>query len=189
METLSKITIYIGIAVGISFFALFMIIALPHMIQDSGRQWEETFGSKKSSEEIKYLFYHTESYKAFLENYPNAGEYYRYQGNGEGRMEITAMNFETFNTLLLELNFNRYDESVYEEISCFNHANDIRHQVRGTITKQFIEESKCLDGDGIIASPSPLVDANGKPIPYMCGPDAHYDSSNDVCIIIEKPIQ
>lgn len=189
METLPKIAIYTGIAVGISFFALFLIIALPHMIQDSGRQWEEAFGSKKSSEEIKSILYQTESYKAFLEYYPNAGEYYRYQGNGEGRMEITAMNFETFNTLLLELNFNRYDESVYEEVSCFNHDNDMRHQVRGTITKQFIEESKCLDGDGIIASPSPLVDENGNPVPYMCGPDAHYDSGNDVCVIIEKPIQ
>lgn len=189
MDILPKIAIYTAIVVGISFFALFLIIALPHMIQDSGRQWEEAFGSKKSSEEIKSIFYETESYKTFLEYYPNAGEYYRSHGNGEGRMDVTAMNFETYNTLLLELNFNRHDESVYEEVSCFNHDNDMRHQVRGTITKQFIEEFNCLVGDGIIASPSPLVDKNGEPVPYMCGPDAHYDSGNDVCIVIKKPIQ
>jgi len=50
------------------------------------------------------------------------------------------------------MNFNNYDDSV-SEVSCFNHGNDMHHQVKGTLAKQFIEESRCLDGDGIIAFP------------------------------------
>lgn len=188
MEILPKIAIYTAIAVGITFFILFLIIALPHIVQDSARQWDEAFGSKKSDEELKTMFYETESYKAFLEKYPEAGEFYRARDNGEGRMEITAMNFETFNTLTLELRYNKYDESINEEISCDNRGSDIHFQVRGSLAKQFIEESDCLYGDGIIAPPSPLIDGNGHSVPYPCGDDARIDSKSDACIITE-PIQ
>lgn len=187
MEKLSKIAIYIAIAVGISFFILFLIIALPHMIQDSERQWREAFGPKISPEDLRAMFYETDSYKTFLEKYPNAGEYFQPHSNG-GRMEITVMNFQTYNTLLLELDYNNYDASIREEVSCFNYGTEMHHQVRGTLAKQFIEESRCLEGDGILAPPSPMTDKDGNPIPNICGSDAYYDSRNDVCIIIEKPV-
>lgn len=186
MERLSKIAIYLGMGIASAVFVLFLISILPHIVDVLERDWVNVIPSK-SEQEIKEILYEHESYKIFVNKYPEYGEYYRSHGGGSGSLEVMAMNFETYNILSLELNFNNNAESINEQVRCFNDNLDYNYHVRGSLAKQFIEKVSCLEGDGIIASPSPLVDENGNPVPYMCGPGANYDSSSDVCVVVKKP--
>lgn len=186
MERLSKIAIYLGMGIASAVFVLFLISILPHIVDVLERDWVNVIPSK-SEQEIKEILYNHESYKVFVNKYPEYGEYYRGHGGGSGSLEVMAMNFETHNTLSLELNFNNNAESINEQVRCFNDNLDFNYHVRGSLAKQFIEKVSCLDGDGIITSPSPLVDKNGNPIPYICGSDADYNSSTGECVIIKEP--
>ena len=163
MERLSKIVIYMGMAIASSIFVLFLISILPYIANQIENNWEDVIPGK-SDEEIKELFYGTDSYKAFVDRYPENGEYYDLYGNGYGRLEVTSMNFESYNTLLLELEYDKRTDSIKEEASCYNQADEHNYYVRGTLARQFIEKIDCLDGPGIVSAPSPLIDENGKSV-------------------------
>lgn len=164
METLSKIAIYMGMAIACSIFVMFTISIMPHIINEIENHWEYTL-PVKSDEEIKKLFYETTSYKSFNVKYPENGEYYHLHGNGHGTLEVAAMNFESYNVLRLTLEYDRRSDSIEEYISCENQKNDQYYFLRGTLATQFIEKVDCLSGSGLVDAPSNLIDEDGNIVP------------------------
>ena len=171
METLSKIAIYMGMTIACSIFVLFVISIMPHIIDQMNNRWDDVLPGK-SNDELKAIFYETESYKAFNNKYPENGEYFRPYGDGRGSLEVTAMNFESYNTLRLELEYDKKTDSVREDVSCNNQIDNLNLYIRGTLATQFIEKIDCLDGSGIIDAPSNLVDDNGNPVPIRSNQQA-----------------
>ena len=119
MERLSKIAIYMGMVIVCSIFAMFAISIMPLVVSQVENNWEDVLPDK-SDEAIKRLFYETDSYKAFNTKYPDNGEYYVSYGDGRGRLEVTAMNFESYNTLHLRLEYEKRTDSVMEDVRCEN---------------------------------------------------------------------
>ena len=162
MERLSKIATYMGMVLACSIFVMFAISVMPHVVSQVVDDWKVF--PDKSAEEIKKLFYETDSYKAFNAKYPNNGEYHDYR-DGYGRLELTAMNFESYNTLHLSLQYDAREDSVREDVRCENQKNNQSYSIRGTLTAQFIEKVDCLSGTGLVDAPSNLVDEDGNPVP------------------------
>lgn len=158
-----------GMGIACSIFVLFVISITPHIIDQMNNRWDDVLPGK-SDEELKAMFYETESYKAFNNKYPENGEYFRSYGNGQGRLEITAMNFESYNILQLDLEYDKKTDSVNEEVGCQNQKDDRNYYIRGTLATQFIEKIDCLDGSGLIDAPSNLIDENGNPVPIKVNP-------------------
>ena len=105
-----------GMTIACSIFVLFVISIMPHIMNQIENNWDDVIPGK-SDEELKTMFYETESYKTFVSKYPENGEYFDSYGNGGGRLEVTAMNFESYNTLRLELDYNKRTESIREELT------------------------------------------------------------------------
>ena len=173
METLSKIAIYMGMGIALSVFVMFTISIMPHLVNQIENNWEDTLPGK-SDEEIKKLFYATESYDAFIAKYPDNGEYYDSYGNGYGRLQVTAMNFETYNTLQLTLEYDRRTNSVEEQVRCENQRSNQDYYIHGTLSTQFIQKVDCLGGTGIVSAPSNLIDDDGNPVPIKTKPEVVY---------------
>ena len=175
MERLSKIAIYMGMAIACSIFVMFAISVMPHVVSQIEDDWENVFPDK-SDEEIKKLLYETDSYKAFNAKYPDNGEYYDSYRNGYGRLEVTAMNFESYNTLHLRLEYDTRAESVKEEVRCENQKDNQNYSIRGTLASKFIENIDCLSGAGLVDAPSNMVDEDGNSVPIKGSPiDGDYD--------------
>ena len=151
-------------AIACSIFVMFTISIMPHVVSQIENHWEDTLPGK-SDGEIKKLIYATESYLAFNTKYPDNGEYYDSYGNGYGRLEVTAMNFESYNTLHLSLEFDRRTNSIEEEVRCENQKTNRDYYIRGTLASQFIEKVDCLTGSGLVDAPSNLIDENGNSVP------------------------
>lgn len=164
MERLSKIAICLGMGIAASVFILFVISIVPHIVDQVDNHWNEVIPVSK--QEIMENFENIESYKIFVEKYPDHGRYLDLDRNG-GRLELTAMNFETFNELRLELRYdkNRNNGDVREEISCSNDMKDVHYQIRGSLASQFIEKVNCLSESGLVFATSPIVNNNGYPVP------------------------
>lgn len=174
METLSKIAIYMGMAIACSIFVMFTISILPHVVSQIENNWDDVLPGK-SDDELKTAFYETESYKMFNNKYPENGEYFRSYGDGRGSLEVTAMNFESYNTLQLNLEYDKRTDSIEEQVRCENQKNNQDYYIRGTLATQFIEKIDCLSGSGLIDAPSNLVDENGNPVPIKNNPRVTVD--------------
>ncbi|BDQ31211.1 hypothetical protein NZNM25_02120 [Nitrosopumilus zosterae] len=174
METLSKIAIYMGMGIACSIFVMFTISIMPHVVSQIENNWEDVLPGK-SDEELKKMFYETDSYKEFNKKYPDNGEYFRSYGDGRGSLEVTAMNFESYNTLRLELEYDKRTDSVREDITCNNQIDNRNLHIRGTLAAQFIEKISCLEGSGIIDAPSNLIDEFGNPVPINISPRVTVD--------------
>ena len=159
-----------GMAIACSIFVLFVISITPHIVNQLQNDWDDIVPGK-SHEELKAILHDTESYKTFINKYPENGEWFDSHGNGEGRLEVTAMNFESLNTLRLELDYDKRTDSVREEINCYNQIDERNYRIRGSLASQFIEKIPCLNGPGIVAAPSPLVDDNGNAVHVEAFPE------------------
>lgn len=171
MERLSKIAIYTGIAIACSVFVLFVISTMHYIIHQINNQWDDILPGK-SEQELTEIFYETESYKVFNNKYPENGEHFSFYGNGQGNLEVTAMNFESYNTLRLELEYDKKIDSVREYVTCYSSIDDRKLHIGGTLTTQFIEKIDCLNGTGVIDAPSNLTDEKGNSIPIRNGSQA-----------------
>lgn len=190
MERLSKIAIYLGMGIAITVFSLFLLSIVPHLVDQFDREWGM---NSISEEEVLEKLQRTDSFQTFIEKYPDHGVYFDPNRNG-GRLTLTAMNFETFNQLNLELRYSVNDgyRELREDVSCSNNLKNFDYRIRGTLASQFIEKVNCLDGDGLVSATSPLVDENGFPVPikephgemvydYACGDNTSLD--NGICIV------
>ncbi len=190
MERLTKIATVLGMAIALSVFILFVISIMPHIVDQINNRWDEVT-LPMSEEELMKKFHAAESYQAFIEKYPDHGRYVDLDSNG-GRLELQVMNFETFDTLRLELRYYQNDGQLREEVSCQNQILDQYQQIRGSLSSQFIENVDCLSGEGLNAAPSMLPDENGNLVSEPSGPyiDAHIPECgedttfrNGVCIV------
>lgn len=175
MECLSKVAIYLGMFIASSVFVLVLISILPHIADTLQNNWEDVLPGK-SDEEIRSIFYEAESYKTFVSKYPENGKYYDSYGNGYGRLEVTSMNFDSYNTLKLDLQYDRRTDSVKEAVTCYNQIDNRNYRIKGTLATQFIEKIDCLDGSGIVAAPSPLIDEDGNPVNIEVSPERPLDN-------------
>lgn len=189
MEKLTKIAIYTGMTIAISIFILFVISILPYIVDQIRDNWDEILPISK--EEVLQKFYKTESYQAFIKKYPQNGRYIDIDDN-RGRLEISAMNFETLNVIRLELRYYSSDDNVREEVICSNDKYDMNYRVRGSLAVQFIEKVECITGDGLVRTSSPLDLKNNEPIPerivdknysynYDCGDGTTFDEG--ICLV------
>ena len=152
---------------------------MPHIADQINNRWDEVT-LPISEEELMKKFHAAESYQVFIEKYPDHGRYLDLDRNG-GRLELQVMNFETFDTLRLELRYYQNDGQLREEVSCQNQILDQYQQIRGSLSSQFIKNVDCLSGEGLIAAPSLLTDEDGNLVPEPSGPyiDAYAPACGD----------
>jgi len=85
------------------------------------------------------------------------------------------MNFESYNTLRLNLEYDKKTDSIREDVTCNSQTDNHNYSIRGTLATQFIEKIDCLDGSGFVSAPSNLIDENGKPVPIRIDPQVTVD--------------
>ena len=181
MEKLPKFAIYLAIGIGVTIFALFLYTILPHIIENSSRDWDRALGNTLSEEELKEMFYADPSFAAFKEKYPDATESFESWNKGEGRMELIMYNYTNFNEIRLNIDYDNYRSKVNVNVNCqiTNPGNDrdIHRGVQGSGVVDFIEKIDCLDGSDVIMSPYPQT--------TDCGIGTR-DLGNGVCIVIPR---
>lgn len=129
----------------ISLFSLFLVSALPGIIESSQEQWErfDEGGGVTSEEEQKKKFTEHPGYKAMYERYPNASEEWTYRHNS-GSMDVGAMNVETGNQLILSMYYHEYNDEISSNLRCVKHGHDDTY-VEGLFVKDFIKNTDCLE--------------------------------------------
>ncbi len=149
MERLPKITIYLAIGIGLTIFSLFLFSILPHIIENSSRDWERALGNIMTEEDLKALFYAESAYTVFKEKYPNATESFKSRGQGEGRLYLIMYNYTNLNEIRLEIHYDSYRQNVSTDISCQisipGNERDMRRTVDGDGAVDFIEKVDCLN--------------------------------------------
>ena len=150
MEKLPKIAIYLAIGIGVTIFGMFLYSILPHMIQNSSNDWERAIGGMaETDEKVLALFEEHPSYIAFYETYPDAKQELNSRGRGDGNLQVGIMNFDTGNQLLLEMYYDKWNDSVHVNVRCnVMGDNGDRHRnlhAEGLFAEDFIRNIDCLD--------------------------------------------
>lgn len=144
MEKLAKFAIYLGIGIGVTFFSLFLIAALPSILENSVNQWERLDRSANSEEDLVKKFQQHSAYKAMYERFPDTREEMNYRGGGRGDMKVGVMNFENGNQLILNLYYNDHEDKVNAHVNC--NSNSPRNMnADGLFAEDFIQNTDCLD--------------------------------------------
>ena len=181
MEKLPKVAIYLAIGIGVTIFALFLYAILPHIIENSARDWDRALGNSLSEEELKEMFYADPAYVAFKEKYPESIESFESWNKGEGRMELVMYNYTNFNEIRLNIDYDNYRSKLNVHVGCQitnpNSDRDIHRNVQGSASVDFIEKVNCLDSISTIEYPT------SPPQSTDCGPGTE-DLGNGVCIVI-----
>ena len=147
MERLSKFAIYLGIGIGVTFFILFLIAALPSIIESSVDQWERLDKNDNSEEELRIKFQEHPAYTAMYERFPDAKEEITYHGRGNGNMRVGVMNFENNHQLILDLHYNSYENKVNANAHCNTNFDRHRMNADGLFAEDFILNTNCLDAE------------------------------------------
>ena len=149
MDKLPKFAIYLAIGIGVTIFALFLYTILPHIIENSSRDWERAMGNSMTEDDLKALFYAEPAYSAFKEKYPEAIESFESRNNGQGRLNLVMYNYTNFNEIRLDIDYNRHRENVDVRVNCqFNIPGNDRQMHRdaqGGGAVDFIEKIDCLN--------------------------------------------
>ena len=145
MERLQRIAYYVGIGVVISIFALFLVSALPDIIENSARQWGMLGDAGKSEEALLAMFQKHPAYAAMYERFPDAVEEFVSHENGVGSIEVGAMNFESGSQLKLHLFYHVSSDRVNVNVICMNGALDGPTHIDGLFAEDFIRNTDCLD--------------------------------------------
>ena len=152
MDKLPKIAIYLAIGIGVTVFALFLYSILPHIIENSSRDWDRELGNSMTEDDLKALFFAEPAYLIFKEKYPDAIESYESWNKGEGRLYLTMYNYTNFNEIRLDLDYNRHRENVQVNVNCQVHipGNDrqMHRNAQGDGAADFIEKMDCLISAG-----------------------------------------
>lgn len=167
MEKLPKFAIYLAIAIGVIIFTLFLYSILPHIIENSSRDWERAMGNGMTKDDLKALFYAEPAYILFKEKYPDAIESYDNRHRGDDRLNLVMFNYTNFNELRLDIDYNRYDENVDVRVNCQVQIPGIDRQMhrdaQGDGAVDFIEKMDCLNIS--LASDVTPTNFSGEPIP------------------------
>ena len=150
MERLPRFAIYLAIGIGVTFFGMFLFSILPHMIENTGNDWERAIGdSADSEEEIMALLTVHPSYIAFYETYPDAKEEFENRSRGNGNLSVGVMNFETGDQIVLDMRYDKRDDRVRIDVRC-NMVNeegrrDDNLRAEGLFAEDFIRNVDCLN--------------------------------------------
>ena len=147
MERLSKIAIYIAIIVGLIFFAMFLFMVLPSMIENTVEQWERILGPQLSEDDIKAMFYEHPAYLAFVERYPDTGENFEMRNNRYASLTLSVYNYDTNNNLNLYMNWHQHDKRLDITAECELYLDENRRdqRVEGGLAAGFIKNTKCIE--------------------------------------------
>ncbi len=152
MERLSRFAIYLGIGIGLTFFVLFLVAALPSILDNSIREWERLDKSGTGEEELRVKFSEHPAYAAMYERYPDANEEFDYYERGDGSMTVGVMNFETDAQLTLSMRYDSHRDSIRADARCSTPSD--HRDVDGLFAEDFIRATDCLEpvgGDGTVA--------------------------------------
>ena len=152
MERLSRFAIYLGIGIGLTFFVLFLVAALPSILDNSVREWERLDKSDTGEEELRVKFSEHPAYAAMYERYPDANEEFDYYERGDGSITVGVMNFETDAQLVLSMRYDSYRDSIRADARCSTPSD--HRDVNGLFAEDFIRATDCLEpvgGDGTVA--------------------------------------
>ena len=149
MDKLPKLAIYLAIGIGVTIFALFLYTILPHIIENSSRDWERAMGNSMTEDDLKALFYAEPAYSVFKEKYPDAIESFDSRNNREGRLNLVMYNYTNFNEIRLDIDYNRYSEDVNVRVNCQfsipDNDRQIHRDAQGDGAVDFIEKMDCLN--------------------------------------------
>ena len=167
METLPKIAIILGMVIGVTFFGMIMFMMIPDMIDHN--RWDRVTVNI-DEEELTTKFLQNESYKIFIEKYPENGETMRFWDDG-GELRVNAMNFTSLTKIDLELRFDARDDNFRINLDCRNDHADWRLRIDGPLAAKFLENVDCLAIEKFTGKNSELVYFDGNA-------DAAYATSN-----------
>ena len=150
MEKLPRFTIYLGIAIGVIVFGMFLYSVLPHMIQNSSHDWERTVGGfEESDEKLMDMFTSHPAYLAFYETYPDAKEEFQNRNRGNGNLNVGVMNFETGDQIILDMYYDKWDDRVNVNVRCNIMGEEDRRndnlRADGLFAEDFIRNIDCLN--------------------------------------------
>lgn len=147
MERLPKFAIYLGMVIGLIIFSIILFTILPHIIENSSRDWERAMGNSMTKEDLKVLFYAEPAYTVFKEKYPNATESFR--DRGDGRLNLIMYNYTNLNEIRLELRYDSHRQNISTEITCQinipGNEREMHRGVNGDGAADFIEKVDCLN--------------------------------------------
>ena len=141
MEKLSKFAISLGIGLGVTVFALIMISALPHMIENSGRDWDRVANLGTASEETLQTFKKQPAYAAMYEQYPDAKEEFKYNKGQRSELQVGVFNTENDNHLVLKIGQD-YQQNIFTQIQCMDGEKNTR--VSELFVIDYIQSNSCL---------------------------------------------
>ena len=150
MEKLPRFTIYLGIAIGVIIFGMFLYSVLPHMIQNSSHDWDRAIGGfEKSEEKLMALFTAHPTYIAFYETYPDAKEEFESRHRGNGNLNVGVMDFETGDQIILDMYYDKWDDRINVNVRCNIVNEEGRHddnlRAEGLFAEDFIKNVDCLN--------------------------------------------
>ena len=149
MERLPKFAIYLAIGVGVTIFALILYTILPHIIENSSRDWDRALGNSMTEEDIKALFYAEPAYILFKEKYPDAIESYDNRHRGDDRLNLVMFNYTNFNEIRLDIDYNRHRDGIDVRVNCQvqipGNERQMHRDAQGDGAVDFIEKMDCLN--------------------------------------------
>lgn len=148
MERLARFALYLAIGIGITVFGLFLFSILPHIIENSWRDWERLDEGDASSDEIYAKMTAHPAYLAMYEVYPDAKEEFTYIDKWDSRIQVGVMNFETQNKLVLNLDYSEYKSKTDAYVHCDTSEDRPRMSADGLFAEDFIRNTDCLEAAG-----------------------------------------
>lgn len=148
MERLARFALYLAIGIGITVFGLFLFSILPHIIENSWRDWERLDEGDASSDEIYAKMTAHPAYLAMYEVYPDAKEEFTYNDKWSARLQVGIMSFETQNKLMLNLDYSDYNGKTDAYVRCNTDEDRPRMDADGLFAEDFIRNVDCLGAAG-----------------------------------------
>jgi plastocyanin len=139
MELIPKVGIIVGIAA--------VIIMMPFMVMTQYSFLSQEFGSLFIDQEaILNEFHQYDSYKSFVEKFPDNYERDWTDRSGSVSLEVYAYNFNTGNQLELGLRYNSYDDRIRENIRCDIKDGSLRQKLGYSTAYALAAQSSSLPG-------------------------------------------
>lgn len=144
MERLAKSAIYLGMGIVSSLFVLFLIMALPTMLDDAFDRWEWT-DDDAVEQKMREKFSEHPAYKAIYERFPDAKEEMESYRASHGTMRIGVMNFETNSHLILYLDYSNYGDNMHARAVCVTDSEVTSESADSLFVEDFIRRTGCVD--------------------------------------------
>ena len=163
MITLKQISVIIGLTLGVSVFILFVIALMPGILLNNEMEWDKYYKDKNYHEtrqldpsSIKEKIESVESYKLFMERYPNAHKEFYYDGFDFASYTLGVANFTSKNILELKLDYEPFS-FIDQNISCDKFSRHGGDHFTGVLVNHYIVENQCLEKGPIDFHSYPLI--------------------------------